>query len=182
MHAGALEYRSELKPDEVRRAAGIMRENAHDALQDLREVVGVLRASALDAPQPTLQELRELVDQTRAAGTRATLRVEVAGEPPEVQQRTVYRIVQEGLTNARKHAAGADIDVSVGGGPAAGLTVRVANEAPGERDRGPGADLPSGQGLIGLGERVRHLQGRIDCGSASESGGWELRAWLPWET
>lgn len=80
--------------------------------------------------------------------------------------RTVYRIVQEGLTNARKHAPGAEVTVTVTGGPGAGLTIEVRNPAPVEPfERVPG----SGQGLIGLTERATLAGGRL--GHASEPDG-----------
>lgn len=184
VHAGALEYRSDPQPEEMRQAAGVIRRSAHDALQDLREVIGVLRAPALDAPQPSLRDLGELADQAREAGTRVTLGVELSEDPPAPQQRAAYRIVQEGLTNARKHAREADVDIRVEGDPGVGITVTVVNTAsgapaPAAAGREPGA---GSRGLLGLGERVRHLQGRIEYGPSTGRGGWELRAWLPWMT
>ncbi|MGO2521743.1 MAG: sensor histidine kinase [Microbacterium sp.] len=110
VHAGALEYRTDPSPDEVRQAVGTIRVNAHEALQDLREVIGVLRAPSLYAPQPSLGDLDELIEQARETGASVTMRIRVDGEPPGVHQRTVYRIIQEGLTNARKHAPGAGIE------------------------------------------------------------------------
>lgn len=95
---------------------------------------------------------------------------------PAVTGRTAYRIAQEGLTNARKHAPGAEVTVTVTGSPGAGLTVEVRNPAPpGDVPKVPG----SGQGLIGLTERATLAGGRLDHG-ATDGGGFRVAAWLPW--
>ncbi len=122
VHAGALEFRPDAPRDEIARAAGVIRESAHEALQDLREIIGVLRAGdSEDAgrPQPTLAALDALVAESLQAGMKVTLeqRVTDAGSVPASVGRTAYRIAQEGLTNARKHAPGTEVTVSVAGGP-----------------------------------------------------------------
>lgn len=181
VHAGALEFRPDAPREEVARAAGVIRESAHEALQDLREIIGVLRAGDPDnagRPQPTLAALGTLVTESREAGMKVLLDnlvTEPASVPASVG-RTAYRIAQEGLTNARKHALGAEVTVTVAGAPGDGLTLCVRNPAP------PG-DVPSvpgsGQGLIGLAERATLAGGRLEHG-AEEDGGFRLRAWLPW--
>ncbi|RIV36802.1 sensor histidine kinase [Micromonospora radicis] len=185
LHAGALEFRPDAAPDEVARAAGVIRSSAHAALQDLREVIGVLRAEASlaedpERPQPTLDDLPALVAESRAAGVRVELgdRVTEAERLPEVVGRSVYRIVQEGLTNARKHAAGAAVSVELAGRPGDGLTVEIRNRRPvGEA---AGAAIPgSGTGLIGVAERVDLAGGRLAYGR-DDSGDFRLAAWLPW--
>ncbi|MFD8382003.1 histidine kinase [Streptomyces sp. NPDC059679] len=225
VHAGALEYRADASPQEVAEAAGVIRSSAHQALQDLREVIGVLRApdpedadakgspsdaegSPPDRPQPTLADLPRLVEESRRAGMRVTLSDEagvtvpdeaarasdaaVPGEAavPGATGRTAYRIVQEGLTNARKHAPDAEVTVTVSGAPGEGLTVEVRNavrapvragtpaEPPHHSDR-PGEIPGSGQGLAGLAERAALTGGRLECGP-SDDGDFRLRAWLPW--
>ncbi|MFE9763732.1 sensor histidine kinase [Streptomyces sp. NPDC005808] len=181
VHAGALEFRPDAPREEVARAAGVIRESAHEALQDLREIIGVLRAGDSEEagrPQPTLAALDGLVSESRSAGMKVVLDGRVAdsaGVPASVG-RTAYRIAQEGLTNARKHAPGAEVTVSVSGGPGDGLTVVVHNPAPpGEVPHVPG----SGQGLIGLTERATLAGGRLSHGAVG-GGGFEVRAWLPW--
>ncbi|MFF7896031.1 sensor histidine kinase [Streptomyces sp. NPDC007907] len=181
VHAGALEFRPDAPPAQTARAAGVIRESAHEALQDLREIIGVLRAGEADdtgRPQPTLGALDTLVAESRQAGMKVSLdhRVEdPAGVPPSVG-RTAYRIAQEGLTNARKHAPGTEVAVTVTGAPGTGLTVRVHNPPPeGEVPPVPG----SGQGLIGLMERATLAGGRLEHGPTPQ-GGFEVRAWLPW--
>ncbi|MDP9209599.1 MAG: histidine kinase, partial [Actinomycetota bacterium] len=139
VHAGALEFRPDAPAEEVARAAKVIRENAHQALQDLREVIGVLRAPVGELPQPTLADVRQLVAESGRAGMRVSLRDETGGPVPELAGRTAYRVVQEALTNARKHAPGAEVRVHLAGSPGAGLTVEVRNEAfPAAADHDPG--------------------------------------------
>lgn len=185
VHAGALEFRPDAPREEVARAAGVIRESSHEALQDLREIIGVLRAGPGDAesgepgrPQPTLGALEALVSESREAGMKVSLdnRVAEAASVPASVGRTAYRIAQEGLTNARKHAPGAEVTVSVSGMAGSGLTVSVRNPAPpGEVPLVPG----SGQGLIGLTERAMLAGGRLSHGPVGD-GGFEVSAWLPW--
>ncbi|MFE3942939.1 sensor histidine kinase [Streptomyces sp. NPDC059118] len=181
VHAGALEFRPDAPTAEVARAAGVIRDSAHEALQDLREIIGVLRSpgeSDGDRPQPTLASLDELVAESRLAGMKVTLDNRV-GDPataPAATGRTVYRIAQEGLTNARKHAPGAEVTVTVTGAPGRGLTVEVRNPAPTR----PFEQVPgSGQGLIGLTERATLAGGGLDHGPLPD-GGFRVRATLPW--
>jgi signal transduction histidine kinase len=146
------------------------------ALEELRQMVGVLRARDDDAPlgpQPGLADLFRLVAQSREAGMTVELRP-LPDEPvdPSVG-RAAFRIVQEALTNAAKHAPGAAVCVSVDRRPGE-LLVRVIS--------GPataGAGSPGGgYGLVGLAERVRTLGGRLDAGPRLD-GGWAVEAVLP---
>ncbi|MFD5594784.1 sensor histidine kinase [Streptomyces griseorubiginosus] len=181
VHAGALEFRPDAPQEEVARAAGVIRESAHEALQDLREIIGVLRAGEQDEggrPQPTLVALDTLVAESREAGMKVVLdsRVTDPAAVPASVGRTAYRIAQEGLTNARKHAPGTEVTVTVSGGPGGGLVVSVCNPAPeGEVPHVPG----SGQGLIGLTERATLAGGRLEHGTEAD-GTFRVRAWLPW--
>ncbi|MDI3385195.1 histidine kinase [Streptomyces sp. B-S-A8] len=183
VHAGALEFRPDAPEQEVARAAGVIRDSAHEALQDLREIIGVLRTDEPAAdeggrPQPTLAALDALVAECRAAGMRVTLdnRVADPAAVPAGAGRNAYRIAQEGLTNARKHAPGAEVTVRVTGAPGDGLTVEVRNPAPpGDVPEVPG----SGQGLIGLTERAILAGGRLTHGAEGD-GGFRITAWLPW--
>ncbi|MDP9861711.1 MULTISPECIES: sensor histidine kinase [Streptosporangium] len=180
VHAGALEYRPDMEPHDVARTAGVIRAGAHQALQDLREVIGVLRiapeGTTPDRPQPTLADLTGLVEESRLAGMEVTLdmRVSDPAEAPARLGRNAYRITQEGLTNARKHAADAPVGVTVAGGPGDGLTVEIRNPVT------VGQAIPgSGSGLIGLTERAELMGGRLDYGRGPD-GRFRLRAWLPW--
>ncbi|QKW10087.1 sensor histidine kinase [Streptomyces sp. NA04227] len=181
VHAGALEFRPGAPEKEIARAAGVIRESAHEALQDLREIIGVLRASDGDEsgrPQPTLAALGTLVSESRSAGAKVELdsRIHAPDQVPALLGRTAYRIVQEALTNARKHAPGAVVHILVEGEPGSALTVEVRNPPPpGEVPEVPG----SGQGLIGLTERAHLAGGRLEHGRERD-GGFTVRAWLPW--
>ncbi|MET8230281.1 histidine kinase [Micromonospora sp. NPDC005298] len=185
LHAGALEFRPDAPADEVARAAGVIRGSAHAALEDLREVIGVLRAEddggrdAPEPPQPTLADLPALISESRSAGVRVNVSDSVADpeQVPAALGRAAYRIVQEGLTNARKHAAGAAVTVDVAGGPGTGLTVTIGNRWPVGT---PGDTLPgAGTGLVGISERVTLAGGRLAFGR-DDSGDFRLAAWLPW--
>jgi signal transduction histidine kinase len=189
VHAGALEVRRSA-PEEERHAAGVIRQSAYEALEDLREVIGMLREPPGDTdperPQPTLSDLPALIEESRLAGARVTLENRLALEPavPESVGRHAYRIVQEGLTNARKHAPGAAVRVRLlagdcGGGTEAGngLIVEVANLLP---ERAIPAQIPgAGTGLIGLRERMKLIGGWLEHGR-TPAGEFRLSAWLPW--
>ncbi len=184
MHAGALEFRPDAPPDEVARAAGVVRASARQALEDLREVIGVLRDAPDDPsttrPQPTLADLPALLDESRAAGLRirAEHGVPDGAEVPPALGRNAYRVVQEALTNVRKHAPGTVATVRVGGAPGEGLTIELRNPpSAGDEHATP---LPSaGTGLVGLGERVGLAGGRLEHGW-TDDGDFRLSAWLPW--
>ena len=180
MHAGALTYREDLTREQTRETALLVQDNARRALGELSQVLGVLRASGggVEPPQPTLAALPALFEEAAHAGAVIDVAGEIAGDPPELVSRTAYRIVQEALTNARKHAPGAPIAVRVDGGPGGLLVVEVTN---GAALTGPRADSHgSGLGLVGLAERVELAGGTIEYGPDAKSG-FAVRAWLPWE-
>jgi signal transduction histidine kinase len=181
VHAGALEFKSDAPAEEVAEVAGVIRESARAALDELRGVIGVLREdtgeSLTQPPQPTLADLPALVEESRAAGMRITARIEPGDVAPAAAVgRTAYRIVQEGLTNARKHAPGAAVTVTVHA-PDGDLQVEVRSLAPVAVASGP--PLPgAGTGLIGLAERVTLAGGELEHGVDPE-GAFVLRARLP---
>ncbi|WP_245868564.1 sensor histidine kinase [Actinomadura meyerae] len=196
-YAGALEYRPDAPPEKLAQAAGVVRAGVHQALEELREVILLLRADQPERdgeggpdggrgrPQPALADVPRLLEESRAAGGRVELRdgVAGAGDAPPAAGRAAYRVVQEALTNARKHAAGEPVRVVLEGGPGDGLVVDVRNPlAAGGADSpasgGAGALPGSGTGLVGLTERVRLAGGRLDHEAAA--GEFRLRAWLPW--
>jgi signal transduction histidine kinase len=184
LHAGALEFRPDAPADEVARAAGVIRASAHQALEDLRAVIGLLRegpgGEAPPPPQPTLAALPGLLEESRAAGMRlsAELRVADIEAVPDPVGRHALRIVQEALTNARKHAASAAVELRIEGAPGEGLAIEVRNPAPVPAAGAP--DIPgSGTGLVGLAERAKLSGGRLEHG-LGEHGDFQLRAWLPW--
>ncbi|QKW37506.1 sensor histidine kinase [Actinomadura sp. NAK00032] len=185
LHAGALELRPDAPPEEVARAAGVVRDSAYQALEDLREVIGVLRTGGgrsdvtPERPQPTLADLPDLVDQSRRAGMRVRLdwRTDALSAVPAGVGRSAYRIVQEGLTNARKHAPDGEVAVTVRAAPGDGLTVEIRNPYPAETS--PAGIPGTGTGLIGLTERAALAGGRLEHGP-TPAGDFRLRAWLPW--
>ncbi|GAA3147968.1 histidine kinase [Planomonospora alba] len=185
LQAGTLRLRAQaerIPPEEVASIAEQIRQTGSQALDELRAVVGVMRSGdALErvplAPPPALPDLRTLVEENRAAGVEVDL-VET-GEPVETPPpvgRTAYRIVQEALTNARKHAPGAPVAVEVDSGPER-IRLRVANgPAPAAARHDP---LPGGgAGLLGLRERVALVGGTLRT-LPTPSGGYEVRAELP---
>jgi signal transduction histidine kinase len=200
-YAGALEYRPDAPPEQLARAAGVVRASTHQALDELRQVIMVLRDDDLDAlarPLPGLDDLGPLVAETRDAGTTVDMadRISRPQDLPEALGRTVYRFVQEGLTNARKHAPGRPVRLLVEGRPGHQLLIELTNpidlDRPAANPAGPAIPVglaisvePSlngtgtGTGLIGLTERVRLAGGELDHGVGAD-GEFRLRAWLPW--
>ena len=152
-------------------------------MEDLRGALGVLRAAdgqgGPEAPQPTLADLPRLVEDSRRAGARVELALDVPADarPPEAVGRDAYRIVQEALTNVHKHARGAATWIAVRGAPGDGLAIEVRNPLP----VGQAAPtLPgSGAGLVGLAERVALAGGEIAHGPSG--GDFVVRAHLRWE-
>jgi signal transduction histidine kinase len=170
VHAGALEVRRSA-PDDERQAAAVIRQCAYDALEDLREVIGMLR----EEPNEEVKSLHNLIEQSTGAGTPVTLETET--EIPEHLSRHVYRVVQEGLTNARKHAPGAPVLIRLDD-DSDGLTVAITNPIPAP----PQHQLPgAGSGLIGLTERMHLVGGRLEHGRTGP-GEFRLQAWLPRKT
>jgi signal transduction histidine kinase len=176
--------RPDAGPEVVEHSATLIRETAGAALEDLRSVLGVLRDDTSEtgadlAPQPQLRDVPRLVASSSAAGVGVTLVDELPDEPvPELTGRTVYRVVQEALTNVHKHARDAATTVRLAGRPDDGLVVEVVNMRPVSAESLlPGA----GVGLVGLGERVGLAGGTLDAGR-TDAGGWRVRAWFPWPT
>ncbi|MFB4263875.1 sensor histidine kinase [Nonomuraea sp. GTA35] len=193
VHAGALAYRSSraaagtgppLDAEEVGGAVEVIQDNARLALEELRDVLSVLRdGEPADAPpQPGLADLPRLVAEAESAGQRVRLAVgdEVAARAGSVRahvQRTAYRTVQEGLTNARKHGPpGAEVLVRVNGVLGDELIVTVESPVTGT---GSPAGAGGGKGLIGLGERVGLDGGSLEHGV--RGGVFVLSARLPWQ-
>jgi signal transduction histidine kinase len=167
-----------LKPDQEqeREALEVVEQTGREALAEMRRLVGVLRrpeeAPAL-APQPSLEHLDRLVSQARESGLPVELRVE--GDPAQLSpglDLTAYRLVQEGLTNAIKHARASRADVVVRYGDGE-VEITVTDDGSGGGDGGGG-----GHGLVGMRERVAVYGGEIDAGPRP-GGGYALRARLP---
>ncbi|MCM4082857.1 sensor histidine kinase [Paractinoplanes hotanensis] len=255
LHAGALEVRSDARPDEIATAARTIRISAHEALEELRSVIGILRQPAtsgqprsqpngdgdselltqatdstpeptsstpapasstlgtagparlaedddlwdvgdepqaegvaerlerlvVEPPQPRFWDLPELLDGARTAGMNIDFAwVVPRAAPSQELGRTAYRVVQEALTNARKHAPGSDVRVMLDGGGDRDLRILVDNSLGSWHGDVREEELPgSGTGLIGVGERVALVGGRVEYGADGDR--FRLEAWLPWQ-
>ncbi|MEV0373852.1 histidine kinase [Streptomyces sp. NPDC050636] len=197
VHTGALEVDRELTGRQ-REAVGVLREASVAAMHELREVVGLLRdgtqapghggaSRALEAmgegdakvPSRGAAGIEGLVEASRSAGTAVELRC--SGEPRPLSptaDHAAYRVAQEGLTNAHKHAPGASITIELRYEPDS-LVVEVANgPVPETADTGRSV-VSGGQGLTGLGERTRLIGGMVHAGPTAD-GGFRLAGVLPY--
>ncbi|GMA39939.1 sensor histidine kinase [Mobilicoccus caccae] len=153
MHSGALAYRTDLSPQDVQGTARLIQENAHSALIELRDILGVLRDDARiptgqhapEPPQPTIADIADLVTDARATGQEVDLDLSVDPEDiPAGVGRHLYRSAQECLTNARKHAPGAPVAIRItrdGENGRARLALEVSN--PLTRPIGPSDTSPT---------------------------------------
>ncbi len=179
MHAGSLEFRPDAPAADIAHAATVIRTSAHQALRELREVLGVLHQGELNgvapSPQPSVEDIPALVRQAERAGLRLDwIDRLVADDPPPSTGRAAYRVVQEVLTNAHKHADGMTIMLSVSSSVGEGITIDSRNRL----SSGPSALPGGGTGLVGLSERANLAGGRLEHG-VSDDEFW-LHAWLPW--
>ncbi|MFB9726237.1 sensor histidine kinase [Haloechinothrix salitolerans] len=185
LQAGALEV-----SDDHERAAEVargVRGTAKEALNDLREVVGVLRdgrtfsggstPSGSDTSPRTLADLPELLDNSRRAGLamNVTVLLDDVSIAPAPLGSAAYRIVQEALTNVLRHAPDTTADVTIRGSPGVGLSIEVSNPLRGDSETVAGA----GTGLHGVAERVAQLGGTVSSGP-TDADTFVLAAWLPW--
>ncbi|MCO5994391.1 sensor histidine kinase [Actinoallomurus rhizosphaericola] len=178
VQADGASYMVDIDPARARRAMETIGATGRQALTEMRRMLGVLREredAGPYAPQPGVEQLAELVDQIRSAGLPVGLTIEgVPSELPTALQLTVYRIVQEALTNTRKHAGpAATAEVNLHYGDEA-VEIRI-------RDDGRGAaTLTDGQGhgLVGMNERAALYGGSVRTGPRP-GGGWEVFAHLP---
>jgi signal transduction histidine kinase len=181
MHAGALAFREDLPAAQVRAEAQVLQRTAKESLDELRGVLGLLREDDSGVPpQPALDDLGALVEQARAAGP-VTLRTGLDGaSPPTWLGRQVYRVVQEGLTNARKHAPGAPVDVRLDGTPGSALVVEIRN-SPGRAAAAAGTSgtAGAGLGLVGVAERAALAGGSMTHGPTPD-GGYRVVVTFPW--
>ncbi|MFI6080593.1 sensor histidine kinase [Streptomyces sp. NPDC051217] len=180
LHTGVLQRRGAEAPEAVRERLGLLRDTSAHALDDLRDLLGALRDHEGPAPLgPTADDLPSLIAESEAAGTRVRGGGEGAGELaalPAAVRLAVHRIVQEALTNARKHAPGEPVDLAVTVERSRSrVEIRAANACP-PQVTSPGA--PRGYGLVGVGERVAALHGELTSGR-TDDGRFVLRARLP---
>lgn len=178
VHAGALEFHPSAPANEIAEAARVIRTAASAALDELRQVVLVLRedsTTARESPQPSLARLPDLIEESRAAGMTIRTRIETPEPLPDTLGRTAYRIIQEGLTNARKHAPGAAVDLTITADGDEAMAVEVISRAHANSRSTP---AQGGTGLIGLSERVALVGGSIEHGR-NHDGDFVLRATFP---
>ncbi|MDR1851197.1 MAG: histidine kinase [Propionibacteriaceae bacterium] len=177
VYAGAMENAHDWSAEKVQQSAGVVRENTRKALEELRSILGVLHEDDGIELQPGFAAIPGLLSDARRAGTEVEVRMEeeMSWETlPEAAGTTVYRILQECLTNARKHAPGQKVEIAVGGEPGAGLALDVENEIPSEVP----ATVPSGYGLVGLAQRARLAGGALSAGR--KDGRFAVHLELPW--
>lgn len=191
VHAGALAYRTRageaarLPDGAVSESAQLIRDTAHQALEELRQVLTVLRGAdgSYAAGGARIADVHALVAEAAEAGQRVHLTEAYDAQAARTLrgqvQRTAYRVVQEGLTNARKHAPNEPVAVTVRGRPGEGLTVRVRNALP--AGASPAAIPGAGAGLTGLEERTALDGGTLRHGANAGDGTFELLARLPWD-
>lgn len=182
MAAGALSFRPDAPAEEIAQGSEAIRENAHRSLVELRTIIGVLRETdaenPLPAPEHGVTDLHALVAENDDGGQSVDFTLAIGGEPAPATAVCLYRVVQEALTNARKHAPSHPVRISVTGDAEQGVRVEVRN-AVAEPGRGV-AEVPgSGTGLIGLAERVHLAGGRFEYGRTA-SGEYRVWSWLPW--
>ncbi|WP_407320109.1 histidine kinase [Isoptericola halotolerans] len=179
LQASVLEVSSD--DGEVGDVARSMRASAHHALEEMRTLITSLREGADDygARSWSLDDLGDLLDSARERGVDlvATVFVSDGDSAPATLTRTVYRVVQESLTNAAKHAPGSRVAVNVRARPGDGIDISVRNpptSAPAS-DAVPG----SGSGILGMRERCEALDGTFDAGR-QDDGTFLVSAHLPW--
>ncbi|SFP98034.1 Signal transduction histidine kinase [Actinomadura madurae] len=181
VQAGTSLHRFHRDPAQGEAALAAIKESSRDALRDLRATLGVLRQAdeeAPTAPAPGLDALGDLIGSARSAGLTVHSRVTGAAAPPTEVGLAAYRIVQESLTNVSRHAAAAEVTVTVEHGPGehgrGELLIEVADDGPGQA-AAPGA----GSGVDGMRERARALGGELTAGPGPH-GGFLVRARLPY--
>jgi signal transduction histidine kinase len=191
VHAGALqavasEGTDGRAADEIRTSAALIRESASDSMDELHHLLDLLRHPDdpdVAAPKVTLADVSRLVDDSVAAGMPlvATVFVEDADSLDPTRAQAAYRVVQELLTNARKHAAGVSVRLSVTGGQRTGsLDIATANHVPrGLAGAGECAPPRGGSGLTGVRERIERLGGTMHSG-LDPAGVFRVQIHLPW--
>ncbi len=180
LHAGALEVAAADDP-RLQRSAGLVRQGAQESMDDLRSLLAVLRhpeQDLVDQRTPSLAELPRVIDEGLGAGMplHSTIYLDGAGGADRRLAQAVYRIVQELLTNARKHAPGAPVRLRVEGDVERGIRIEAVNHplAHPTPSRGSG-----GSGLAGVAERAAQLGGGARFGLDQE-GVFRVDVWLPW--
>jgi signal transduction histidine kinase len=179
VQAGAAEERFSRDPGGVLEPLRAIQETGRQALAEMGHLLGLLRSDSAEiglAPQPGLEDLDRLLAQTREAGLQVDLRVEGTPRPlPIGIDLSAFRIVQEALTNTRKHSHAARAEIVVRYRDA-GVDIEVVDRG---RPRVDGHLPTGGHGLVGMRERVAVFGGALEAGPTSPNGGFRVRAHFP---
>lgn len=191
--AAVANHVAEERPEETRDALRAIEQTGREALTEMRRALGMLRADATGrteagtrdpggaatAPPPGLADLPRLVQRAEQAGVRTELATQLGAALPAGTALTVYRIVQEALTNVVKHAGdGAHCQVTIGADAHGGVAVEVVDDGTGGGPAVDRADLKGGHGLVGMRERVMMYGGTLSAGPRPD-GGFAVSARLP---
>lgn len=180
LHASGLELAS--TDPKLAKSAALVREGAQESMADLRSLLAVLRQPSdpdISKALPTLVDLPELIDESLAAGSpvTATVFLDRGAELHDQVSRSAYRITQELLTNARRHAPGVPVRLQIEGGPDRGVQIGTANRAPVPADR----TIRPGNGLTGMHERVQQAGGESWVW-VDDDGAFRTLVRLPWQS
>jgi signal transduction histidine kinase len=180
LHASGLELAS--SDPKLAKSAALVREGAQESMADLRSLLAVLRQPGdpdISKALPTLVDLPQLIDESLAAGSpvAAAVFLDRGAELHEQVSRSAYRITQELLTNARRHAPGTPVRLQIDGGPERGIQISTANRAPDPADR----SIRPGNGLTGVHERVQQAGGESWVW-VDDDGAFRTLVRLPWRS
>lgn len=175
VYAGGLAYRKDLDPEETRQSARTIRDEAEAAVGDLREALHSLRSEGRIDPR---EGVESLVERSRQAGMKVEVRYQAGAGPQSLEElstmagHALNRAVQEGLTNARKHAPGEPVTITIAA-LADALSITMSN--PVTRAEKKGSGNSGGYGIVGMRERASVVGGTLQVNDEEESFSWTLR-------
>ena len=175
VYAGGLAYRKDLDPEETRKSARTIRDEAEAAVGDLREALHSLRSEGRIDPR---EGVESLVERSRRAGMDVEVRYQAGAGPQSLEElstmagHALNRAVQEGLTNARKHAPGEPVTITIAA-LADALSITMSNPTAQAEEKGSGNS--GGYGIVGMRERASVVGGSLQVKDEEESFSWTLR-------
>ena len=175
VYAGGLAYRKDLDPEETRQSARTIRDEAEAAVGDLREALHSLRSEGRIDPR---EGVESLVERSRQAGMKVEVRYQAGAGPQSLEElstmagHALNRAVQEGLTNARKHAPGKPVTITIAA-LADALSITMSNPTAQAKEKGSGNS--GGYGIVGMRERASVVGGSLQVKDEEESFSWTLR-------
>ena len=175
VYAGGLAYRKDLDPEETRKSARTIRDEAEAAVGDLREALHSLRSEGRIDPR---EGVESLVERSRQAGMEVEVRYRAGAGPQSLEElstmagHALNRAVQEGLTNARKHAPGKPVTITIAA-LADALSITMSNPTAQAKEKGSGNS--GGYGIVGMRERASVVGGSLQVNDEEESFSWTLR-------